>query len=310
MNLFTHILRFSLLLTLLLCSQVCHATHRGYVAGEVVECSSKPGDLETRERFTKDFLSQLDEIHHKKIGENPVLVDVWAKFKDELDLETLFKKLPDGGNFYTKFDEVFGDGNGGLGDPIKVKAFLEDVSASGNQGLLDLFKTNPDLIKVWDRIKTNNNVPDALRRDPEYLKIFDQIDKNEKAKKHIFYGEISASGSVGGVHHISAINSGSARIVPGTRTDDPNGSGLYEAKVEVKDDNGIYQPKLTNRGGYSTFFPDSWNQQKVLEEIAYAYKNRIPVSGNIFEGTSIDGLIKIQMYLRSDKSIISAFPVF
>ena len=126
---------------------------------------------------------------------------------------------------------------------------------------------------------------------------------NKKALRHILRGDVK-KGKAGGVHHKSAIKAGTAKKI-GTQTQGPN--GLY--KVEVKDANGNWIPKKTN-GGYSTFFPDNWDQIRTMDEIAHAKKALTLVKGNEYAGFSVDGLIEIRMYLKDDGTIISAFPKF
>ena len=132
------------------------------------------------------------------------------------------------------------------------------------------------------------------------------IDK--KGLKHIFRGEVNA-GKASGVHHKSAIDLGTAKTVSGTKVEGPE--GLYKAKVQVKDDNGKWVDKSGN-DGYSTFFPDEWDQTRAMEEIKHAKSTakKVPGTTNTYKGYSVDGKIEIHMYLKADGTIISAFPVF
>lgn len=130
--------------------------------------------------------------------------------------------------------------------------------------------------------------------------------KNADDVVHIMRGNIK-NGKAGGVHHISAITQGTAKEI-GERIVGPN--GLYKVKVSVKDANGFIAK--TDNGGYSTFFPESWDQIKVLDEIKHAVtvSNRNLVKGNEYWGYATDGITKIHYYLRTDGTIISAFPKF
>jgi Bacterial EndoU nuclease len=128
---------------------------------------------------------------------------------------------------------------------------------------------------------------------------------SEKARKHIFKGEINRQGKAVGCHHILAINEyKTSQLVEGTRKDGPN--GLFKAKVKVKNGSGKWIAKVSN-GGYSTFYPESWSEEKTEKEILQAFKNKRKVNGDLWEGKSSEGII-IQMYLRDDDSIASAFP--
>lgn len=80
---------------------------------------------------------------------------------------------------------------------------------------------------------------------------------------------------------------------------------MYEAKVEV---NGI--PKVSN-GGKSTFFPQDWSPQQVVDAINEAFDNKQFVKGskNTYVGKLNNGM-QIQMFIDNiTNKIISAFPV-
>ncbi len=128
---------------------------------------------------------------------------------------------------------------------------------------------------------------------------------SEKAKRHIFKGEINRQGKAVGCHHILAINEyKTSQLVEGSRKNGPN--GLFKAKVKVKNGNGKWVAKVSNQG-YSTFYPESWSEKKTEKEILYAFANKRKVNGDLWEGKSSEGII-IQMYLKDNNSIASAFP--
>ncbi len=128
---------------------------------------------------------------------------------------------------------------------------------------------------------------------------------SEKAKKHIFKGEINRQGKAVGCHHTLAINEyKTSQLVEGTRKNGPN--GLFKAKVKVKNGNGKWVAKVSNQG-YSTFYPESWSEEKTEKEILHAFSNKRKVNGDLWEGKSSEGII-IQMYLKDDDTIASAFP--
>jgi len=92
-----------------------------------------------------------------------------------------------------------------------------------------------------------------------------------------------------------------------------NSHGVYEAKIFAKGPNGIEIPK-TGNGGKSTFFPDSWDETKILEEVEHAVKNnvgQVPASvggaPNQFYGFSKDGNIKIEFYYNDSNGAINSF---
>ncbi len=65
----------------------------------------------------------------------------------------------------------------------------------------------------------------------------------------------------------------------------------------------------TSNEGNSTFFPDDWDTQEVVDAINEAYENRIFITGNTYEGLTDEGMM-IRMYLNDQNKIISAFPIY
>jgi hypothetical protein len=102
----------------------------------------------------------------------------------------------------------------------------------------------------------------------------------------------------------------------------PNGDKVYKAIVEVKDSNGNWIRKARPDGTPipSSFFPDNWGYQKIIDEVEAAYQIiranglvKKPGTVNTFEATLPNGL-KVGMYLQdlgngSWGKIISAFPI-
>lgn len=88
----------------------------------------------------------------------------------------------------------------------------------------------------------------------------------------------------------------------------PPGSSIYKAKVEV---DGI--TKIDN-DGYSTFFPDNWNEMKTMDKIREAQNNVIEVvtenSGTkVIVGQTAEGIkIRITTYPQYKNNIYTAYP--
>ena len=124
----------------------------------------------------------------------------------------------------------------------------------------------------------------------------------EKSLIHIFEGDINRKGRAGGYHY-DMVEGTSGSIIEGTKSPALNDTGVYEAKVKVKE-----TLKKAN-GGKSTFFPDHMSPQEVVDTINEAYETRAFDTNSInkYEGISKNGM-KITMYLDSEKKIISAFP--
>lgn len=119
---------------------------------------------------------------------------------------------------------------------------------------------------------------------------------------HIFDGTLASNGSGSGYHYNMIENSRGA-IIAGTKSKVDH-HGVYTANVTV---DGI--PK----SHYSTFFPDVWSPQQVVDAINIACDDAIahhrnPV-GDTWVGYYED--IEINLYLtRKKKLIMSAFPIY
>ncbi|MFJ1429671.1 EndoU domain-containing protein [Capnocytophaga canimorsus] len=91
-----------------------------------------------------------------------------------------------------------------------------------------------------------------------------------------------------------------------------SGNGVYEAEPIIKLENGSELRKTNNRGK-STFFPDDWDEARILEEVEHAINNnhgRVPDSStNEYFGYSKNGGVKIHFYYNTDSSVGSYYPV-
>ena len=112
-------------------------------------------------------------------------------------------------------------------------------------------------------------------------------------EEHIFEGELNAKGKLVGFHHMGKYTD---RILKITRQ--PNKYGVYEAEFRA-----FGQTKK------STFFPDRWSRQKVLDSIYEAYFNPVNKSRNARVGKTTDGL-RVKMYLDQEGNIATAFPLY
>lgn len=122
--------------------------------------------------------------------------------------------------------------------------------------------------------------------------------------KHLFEGEINKAKKAVGVHSDAAIAGGTAVLTtPKKMLADP--PGIYEAKVAVKNASGA----LVHKKRESTFFPDSWSQQKIKEEVSGAFKNKTTAADGKWLGTSPSG-VKIEGYLDPHGNIATAYPKY
>lgn len=121
------------------------------------------------------------------------------------------------------------------------------------------------------------------------------------ALEHILEGELNRKGQAVGFHY-DGLPSKKGEVISGTETE-PNDLGVYEAKVIISD------VKKTSNNGKSSFFPNEWTAQDVVDAINEAYDNRSLITGNTYEGLTEEGQV-IRMYVDQQEHIISAFPVY
>ena len=135
--------------------------------------------------------------------------------------------------------------------------------------------------------------------DIKKLKNTERFAKN--TLEHIFDGTINGKGKATGYHYTMVTDS-KGKVIEGTRSDvDEN--GVFTGKVEV---NGV------RKDGFSSFFPESWSPQQIVDAINTAYDDAINhpsnPKGSLWIGYCGD--LEIDMYLNANKKITSAFPIY
>ena len=118
--------------------------------------------------------------------------------------------------------------------------------------------------------------------------------------EHIFDGTVNKKGKATGYHY-SRVEDSKGRILDGTRgKKDEN--GVFTAKVEV---DGV------KKEGFSSFYPEDWSPQDVVDAINTAYKDALADKqnprGSLWIGHA--GKLEIDMYLDDNRKILTAFPV-
>ena len=118
--------------------------------------------------------------------------------------------------------------------------------------------------------------------------------------EHIFDGTINKKGKATGYHY-SRVEDSKGQIIDGTRgKKDEN--GVFTAKVEV---DGV------KKEGFSSFYPEDWSPQDVVDAINTAYKDALADKqnprGSLWIGHA--GKLEIDMYLDDNRKILTAFPV-
>lgn len=118
---------------------------------------------------------------------------------------------------------------------------------------------------------------------------------------HVFEGEINRSGKPVGFHsRPGGTDPANARVV--SVRDQPNSAGVYTATIEIRDDNQW-------KSKFSSFFPDSYSRDQVIDMVLHAYNNSRDKNAQPFSGPSGEGFT-IQGYTSGRGGINTAFPVF
>lgn len=121
------------------------------------------------------------------------------------------------------------------------------------------------------------------------------------ALEHIFDGTVNKKGKATGYHY-DKVDGSKGEIISGTRSKTDK-HGVYTARVKVE---GI------QKNGFSSFYPDDWTPQEVVDAINTAYKDALGNTenphGDLWIGYSGD--LEIDMYLTEQKKIITAYPIY
>ena len=119
--------------------------------------------------------------------------------------------------------------------------------------------------------------------------------------EHIFDGTINKKGNATGYHYTMVLDS-KGKIIDGTRSEEDE-NGVFTGNVEV---DGI------KKNGFSSFYPESWTPQQVVDAINAAYDEAVENPDNPKNSLWIGhyGDIEIDMYLDSNKKITTAYPVY
>ena len=119
--------------------------------------------------------------------------------------------------------------------------------------------------------------------------------------EHIFDGTINSKGKATGYHY-SMVTDSKGSIIDGTRSKE-DGHGVFTAKVEV---DGV------KKNGFSSFYPESWSPQQIVDAINTAYNDALSSpdnpQGSLWIGYCDD--LEIDMYLNDSKKITTAFPIY
>ena len=119
--------------------------------------------------------------------------------------------------------------------------------------------------------------------------------------EHIFDGTINKKGNATGYHYTMVLDS-KGKIIDGTRSEEDE-NGVFTGNVEV---DGI------KKNGFSSFYPESWTPQQVVDAINTAYDEAVANPDNPKNSLWIGhyGDIEIDMYLDSNQKITTAYPIY
>lgn len=146
---------------------------------------------------------------------------------------------------------------------------------------------------------SNSDKQTYTMADIKKLKNTEHFAKN--TLEHIFDGTINSKGKATGYHY-SMVTDSKGKIIDGTRSKTDE-HGVFTGKVEVS---GV------KKNGFSSFYPESWTPQQVVDAINTAYddalKNPDNPQGELWIGYS--GNLEIDMYMNKNKQITTAYPVY
>lgn len=143
--------------------------------------------------------------------------------------------------------------------------------------------------------------PPAATLDEALAALANTEDFTDHGTEHILSGEINRKGAAVGYHSTALGDLAAGQVLPGTASA-TDGHGLYEAQVAVSGTD------KTSNDGYSTFFPDTWTAQQVIDAITEAYDSRVPTGDGGYDGVTSGG-ITVHMYLDGSDRITTAYPV-
>lgn len=152
-------------------------------------------------------------------------------------------------------------------------------------------------LSLWQKPEPS---PPEIRTAADLIYLEHTEHFQDECISHIFLGTLSAEGKASGYHY-DGIEDSPGEIVEGSRSE-PDEHGVYTAKVKVGG-----KGKAGNRG-YSTFYPDDFTPQQVIDAINQAYENKELLNGSLYAGITEEG-IEIDMALDEEGKIITAYPV-
>lgn len=135
--------------------------------------------------------------------------------------------------------------------------------------------------------------------DIKKLKNTQNLAKN--TLEHIFDGTINGKGNATGYHYTRVTDS-KGEVIKGSESA-KDAHGVFTGKVKV---NGV------QKKGFSSFYPEDWTPQQVVDAVneayEYALNDESNPHGSLWIGYSGD--LEIDMYLDNNKKITTAYPIY
>ena len=183
---------------------------------------------------------------------------------------------------------------------LYVKSLLENAPEP------DAPSNTSNVINVIDPEPEPEPAPEPEPSGPVYYSASD-LNKlkntdvfNKSAIEHIFLGTVNSSGKGSGYHY-DMIKDSPGKILEETRSKTDK-NGCYTAYVEVDGH---------EKDHYSTFYPDDWSPQQVVDAIVAARSDAL--KNNRHKGDTYIGYyngIEIDMYLDGKDRVVTAYPIY
>jgi hypothetical protein len=195
----------------------------------------------------------------------------------------------------------------------KREEFINDFYLADDKVLISLNASSADLVDYWKEI----NYLKSYRKNVDFLKGYRVVKNSTELDAEIFIGRCTKKLKKGktppgiyidyefsgkGVHHKLALYDsvlnpdgiantvGLKQKIKTMKDRFGNTYSYYEIKVEVYHPDLLTNNGFKRKGDLSTFFPDEWTKQRVLEEVSLAYMNKTKKYGNLYKGNMSDGV--------------------
>ena len=193
-----------------------------------------------------------------------------------------------------------------LGVPIAVTSFFRNPDTQTNSDVSEKISEVAESSKSTDVSELEASKTEISENTGYYMADISKLEDVDYfasgTLEHIFDGTINKKGNATGYHYTMVLDS-KGKIIDGTRSEKDE-NGVFTGNVEV---NGV------KKNGFSSFYPEAWTPQQVVDAINAAYDEAVanpdnPNSKSLWIGHYGD--IEIDMYLDSNQKITTAYPVY